>query len=140
MASANYEINAQQNSTFDFHVEYYGTTGAAVDLSGYTSRFHVRASNTNSKLYLEISTSGVTHGGSTGEFSSGAGVAGSGGISLNAGETGGSFTGGIRITADATSMGYLPDGIWKYSLDITKGVTTDELLSGNIVVIPKATR
>jgi hypothetical protein len=100
----------------------------------------VRPNNDSSKLYLMITTSGVTSGGSTGEFGATAGISGSGGISLNRGETGGVFTGGILITADATTMGYVRSGSWKYSLDITKGVTTDELMQGQFVVAPKNTR
>jgi len=140
MASAYYDINAQQHSTLNFHAEYYDENGNAVDLTGYTARLHVRPNNDSSKLYLMITTSGVTSGGSTGEFGATAGISGSGGISLNRGETGGVFTGGILITADATTMGYVRSGSWKYSLDITKGVTTDELMQGQFVVAPKNTR
>jgi hypothetical protein len=140
MASAYYDINAQQHSTLNFHAEYYDDNGDPIDLTGYTARFHVRPNNDSSKLYLMITTSGVTSGGSTGEFGSTAGISGSGGIFLNTGETGGVFTGGILITADATTMGYVRSGSWKYSLDITKGVTTDELMQGQFVVAPKNTR
>jgi hypothetical protein len=140
MASGYYDINAQQHSTFNFHVEYYDESGDAVDLSGYTARFHVRPNNTANNLYLMITTSGVTGGGSTGEFGATLGVSGSGGIFLNRGETGAVFTGGIRINADATTMGYVRTGSWKYSLDITKGVTTEEIMNGQFVVAPKNTR
>lgn len=140
MASAYYDINAQQHSTLNFHAEYYDENGNAVDLTGYTARFHVRPNNDSSKLYLMITTSGVTSGGSTGEFGATTGISGSGGIFLNKGETGAVFTGGIRITADATTMGYVRAGSWKYSLDITKGATTDELMQGQFVVAPKNTR
>lgn len=140
MASAYYDINAQQHSTLNFHVEYYDEQGNAVDLTGYTARFHVRPNNNSSNLYLMITTSGVTSGGSTGEFSSTQGISGSGSISLNTGETGAALTGGILITADSTTMGYVRSGSWKYSLDLTKGVTTDELLQGQFVVAPKNTR
>lgn len=140
MASAYYDINAQQYSTLNFHVEYYDENGNAVDLTGYTARFQVRPNTTTSTLYLNISTSGVTGGGSTGEFLASSGVRGTGGIYLNKGETGAAFTGGILIAADATTMGYVRTGSWKYSLDITKGVTTDELMQGQFVVSPKTTR
>jgi hypothetical protein len=144
MGSVNYDITAQQHSTFDFHVEYLGTTGAGVDLAGYTSRFHVRPNVDHTFKYLDVTTAGVTTGGATGEYLAGitlkAGTSGSGGIYLNKGATGAGQTGGIRINVDATSMGYVRDGIWQYSLDITKGVTTDELLTGRFIVLPKVTR
>jgi len=140
MASAYYDINAQQHSTLNFHVEYYDNQKNPINLTGYTARFHVRPNNDSSKLYLMITTSGVTGGGLTGEFGATSGISGSGGIFLNTGETGGVFTGGILITADATTMGYVRTGSWKYSLDITKGVTTEELMQGQFVVSPKNTR
>lgn len=141
MASAYYDINAQQNSTFNFHIEYFDDAGNRVDLTNYTARFHVRPSVNSSSKYLEITTSGVTSGGSTGEWTGTGGVGGTGKIYMNRGETGGSLTGGILITADATTMGYVRAGSWKYSLDMTlNGVTTEELMNGQFVVSPKATR
>ena len=144
MASAQYDITAQQYAPFIFHAEYLGTTGAGINLSEYTSRFHVRANTDSNAKFLEITTSGVTTGGSTGEFVTGsttkAGLSGSGKIYHNTGETGGSLTGGILITVDATSMGYVRSGSWQYSLDVTKGTTTDELLTGRFIVLPKITR
>jgi hypothetical protein len=141
MASAYYDINAQQNSTFNFHLEYYDDNGNPINLSGYTARFHVRPSTTSDSKYLEITTSGVTGGGSTGEWSgTTGGVSGSGRIYLNTGETGAAFTGGMLITADATTMGNVRVGSWKYSLDLTLGVTTEELMNGQFVVSPKVTR
>jgi hypothetical protein len=138
MASAFYDINAQEYSTFDFHVEWYDNDGNAVNLTGYSARFHVRPYTESSTKYLEVTTSGVTSGGSTGSYTGTGGVSGSGRIYLNSGETGGVFTGGIRVTVDSTTMGYIHAGQWKYSLDVTKGVTTDELLNGRFVVAPKA--
>lgn len=141
MASAYYDINTQQNSTFEFHIEYFDDNGNRVNLSNYTARFHVRPFSTSPAKYLEISTSGLTSGGITGEWTGTGGIAGSGRIYLNTGETGGALTGGILITADATTMGYVRSGSWKYSLDITlNGITTEELLNGQFIVAPKTTR
>jgi hypothetical protein len=140
MASAYYDINAQQHSTLNFHVEYYDNNGNPVDMTGYTVRLHVRPNYESTKLYLAVTSSGVTTGGSTGEFSSTGGISGSGGVFVNSGETGGVFTGGIRFSADATSMGYVRVGSWKYSIDLIKGVTTEELMQGQFVVAPKTTR
>ena len=140
MASAYYDINVQQNSTFSFHLEYYDDNGNPINLTGYTARFHVRPNTTSPTKYLEITTSGVTGGGITGEWGATGGVAGSGGISLNVGETGGVFTGGMLIIADATTMGNVRAGSWKYSLDLTIGVTTEELMNGQFIVAPKVTR
>jgi len=140
MASAYYDINAQQYSTFNFHLEYYDENGNAVDLTNYKARFQVRPYTTSSTKYLEIGTTGVTSGGVTGEYTGTAGISGSGRVYMNTGETGGVFTGGILIVADATTMSYVRAGSWKYSIDlIENGVTTDELLYGQFVVAPKGT-
>jgi len=144
MASAQYHIITKQDNTFVFHIEYYDASGDVVDLTGYTARLQVRPNIQNKYKYLEITTYGVTGGGVTGDFLAGetgnSGVAGSGGISLNTGETGGGFTGGILITADATTMGYVPAGNWCYGLDIIKGVTVSELLTGRFIVEDKVAR
>ena len=135
-----YDIPTQRNSTFQFHVEYQDENENGVDLTGYTARFHVRPDPNSAIKYLEITVSGVTSGGSTGSWTGTAGVSGSGGITLNKGETGAALTGGVLITADSTTMGYIPYGKWWYSLDITKGTTTDEILFGRFDVQPKGTR
>jgi hypothetical protein len=140
MASAYYDINAQQHSTFNFHVEYYDNSGNAVDLSDYSVRLQVRPNYDSNKIYLSVSNSGVTSGGTIGEFGETGGIGGSGGAAINTGETGSAFTGGILFTADATSMGYVRVGSWKYSIDLTKGVTTEELMQGQFIVSPKITR
>lgn len=144
MSSASYDIQAQQHATFLFHVEYTGTTGAGVDLSNHTARLQVRANTDSVYKLLEITNSGVTHGGVTGEFLAGvtgkSGVSGNGKIGLNKNDVGGGLTGGMLITVDATSMGYVRAGSWQYSLDITSGVTAEELLYGRFIVSPKVSR
>lgn len=140
MASAYYDINAQQHSTFNFHVEYYDNFNNPIDMSGYTVRMQVRPNYESGKLYLSVSNNGVTSGGASGEFGTTGGISGSGGAFVNSGETGGVFTGGIRISVDATTMGYVRVGSWKYSIDLVKGVTAEELIAGQFVVSPKITR
>lgn len=140
MASAQYHISSKQDNTFVFHVEYYDAAGEVVDLTDYTARLQVRPNTQSKYMYLEITNYGVTGGGTTGDFLSGAGISGSGGIFLNTGEAGGVFTGGIMIAADAKTMGYIPAGNWCYGLDIIKGVTVSELLTGRFIVEDKVAR
>jgi hypothetical protein len=152
MASANYDIYVKQDETFNFHIEYYDTNGNAVSVSPYTgTRFQVRPNTGSQYKYLDATTSGVTGGGSTGDWLAGAtmkngitwvspGVKGTGGIYLNAGETAGAFTGGIRLTVDYTTMGNVPVGSWVYGLDLVQGITVNELLTGRFVVSDKVVR
>lgn len=152
MASANYDIYVKQDETFNFHIEYYDTNGNAVDVSSYTgTRFQVRSNMMSNYKYLEATVSGVTGGGRTGEWLAGVtnkngltwtspGVRGTGGIGLNVGETGGSLTGGIRLTVDYTTMGNVPVGTWIYGLDLVQGITVNELMTGRFVVSDKVVR
>lgn len=151
MASANYDIYAKQDETLNFHVEYYDTNGNAVDLAGYTARFQVRPHISNLYKFLDATVGGVTGGGITGEYLEGVtmkngitwtspGVAGTGGIYLNRGETGSVFTGGIRLNIDYSTMGRVPIGTWVYGFDLMQGATVNELLSGRFVVSDKVVR
>ena len=152
MAAANYDISVKQDNTFTFHVEYYDSLGNAADVSAYTgTRFQVRSNVANIYKYLDVTTSGVTGGGTTGDWLAGvtmrngltwtsAGVRGTGGIYMNAGETSGVFTGGIRISVDATTMSYIPVGTWVYGLDLVQGATVSELMTGRFIVSDKVVR
>jgi len=152
MASAQYDIYAKQDETFNFHVEYYDTNGNAVDVSAYTgTRFQVRPNIASDYKYLEATIGGVTGGGYTGEWLAGVtmrngvtwtspGVKGTGGIYLNVGELSGSLTGGIRLTIDYSTMGKVPAGTWVYGLDLVQGITVSELMTGRFVVSDKVTR
>lgn len=151
MAAANYDIYAKQDETLNFHVEYYDTNSNAINLSGYTARFQVRPNIPNIYKFLDATVGGVTGGGRTGDYLEGVttrngltwtspGVAGTGGIYLNSGETGGVFTGGIRLNIDYTTMGNVPIGTWVYGLDLIQGATVNELLTGRFVVTDKVVR
>ena len=154
MASANYDIYAKQDETLNFHVEYYDTNGNAIDLTGYTARFQVRPNLGSIYKYLDATIGGVTGGGRTGDYLEGAtlkngitwvseGVAGTGGIYLNRGETGAfGVTGGIRLNIDHITMGKVPVGTWVYGLDLELGAgqSINELLTGRFVVSDKVVR
>jgi len=151
MASAQYDIYAKQDETLNFHVEYYDTNGNAIDLAGYTARFQVRQNIASQYKLLDATVGGVTGGGLTGEYLEGItmkggltwtspGVAGTGGIYLNRGETGSVFTGGIRLNIDYTTMGKVPLGTWVYGFDLVQGATVNELLTGRFVVSDKVVR
>lgn len=130
MSSAYYDINAQRHSTFDLHMEYLTDENAPIDLSPFTARFHVKPSADSDVKYIQAVVGGVTSG-VTG---------GSGGIFLNVSDSGAGFTGGLRIIVDGDSMGNVPEGSWHYSLELAVGVTTEEIMHGRFVVLPKVSR
>lgn len=130
MGSAYYNITAQKDSTFELQMEYQTDENAPIDLSPFSARFHVRPSEQSELKYIEVGVGGVTS----------SGVSGTGGIFLNSGEGGEGFTGGLRILVDADSMGRIPEGSWHYSLELAVGVTTEEIMQGRFVVLPKVAR
>ena len=136
MAAGNYDINAEQGSNFSLYLQYQTGTGASIDLSAYTdARMQVRRSKTATKKILEITTSGVTGGGVTGEFTSVPvgltnggtyGIGGSGGVKLNTGTAGGTgvygfVTGGIFFEISAFTTKNFPTGSHVYDVELSTG-------------------
>jgi len=122
MPASRYDIIAEQGSTFKLWMEYKylpGNTG--INLINFQGDMQVRRSQKDNEVILFFSDTGVTGGGTTGEFTVGVdGVAGVGGISFNtsiSGSTG--YTGGIFIRADYTTMNNVPQGKHFYDLKLT---------------------
>lgn len=144
MASGRYDITAEQGVTFKLHLRYRDSKNDFVDLDpdlGWTARLQVRRSSEDSGLLLHVTTSGITGGGSTGEFTSGSGVIGSGGITMNASATGGTgHSGGVLIGIDAGSMSNVPKGNHFYDLEIVKGDHVTRLVEGRFSIDREITR
>lgn len=130
MASpAYYDIEVQQNSTFDLNMEFMDDSDGMIDLSLYSVRFQVRPNAETDVKYLYADNTGATVGAS----------AANGGIYLNINEEGTGQTGGMQVLVDAESMANVPIGSWLYSLEMSDGNTTEEILHGRFVVMPKVT-
>ena len=128
--SAQYDIQAEQGSTFQLHMVYQDNSNTAVDLSSYSGRKQVSRSRINSSTILP-DTTGVTAG-ITG---------GTGGFSMNKSATGASQTGGILLTVDAVSMALVPSGQHVYDIEIVSGGgTVSRLLSGRFECSGEVTR
>ena len=129
--AASYTITHDKGTTFKFHALYKSATGGAIDLDGQTARMQVRRSPDDTQLVLNITGSGVTNGGSTGEFSAGAGVGGTGGITLNGSNSGAAgTTGGIYIEFDAVSSSNVPTGRLFYDLELVDGEEVTRIIEG----------
>jgi hypothetical protein len=145
MPASKYDIKAEQGSTFRLHLHYKTGDGDGIDLSGFGSRMQVRRSSKNPKILLYMSTSGVTGGGTTGDFSIGGGVQGTGGIRLNASTTGqtgaNGLTGGIYMDIDNITMSSVPEGRHLYDLELinTTG-DVQRLIEGFFEVTSEITR
>ena len=147
MPAGIYDIEVDQGSTFRFHVTYYDSSESVVDLTKYTSSMEVRRSFESDNLLLQITggtvDSGVVGGGSTGYFTGTGGVAGIGGILLNANISGDpGNTGGIYISVDHETMKNVPKGRHFYDIEITNLMdnSVTRILKGRFEVDPEVTR
>jgi hypothetical protein len=57
MAAGQYSFTLEQGSTLDFNIEYSGSDGAPVDLSGYEARMHIREQKDSSNVICTLSSS-----------------------------------------------------------------------------------
>jgi hypothetical protein len=88
-----------------------------------------------------VHSGGVTGGGSTGEFTIGSGVGGTGDIKLNASSTGATGTsGGIFIQFDPVTSANLPSGRNFYDLELITGDTVTRLIEGRFQARENVTR
>lgn len=145
MPAGQYHILADKGSTFKLFMEYQTAGGTAVDLSSHEARMQVRRNSNNENILLFMTgttlTSSVTGGGITGYFSPTGGVAGTGGITLNAGFTGlTGTTGGIYVQVDDVSMSNIPSGRHFYDLELIQGSDVTRIIQGRFEVTPEVTR
>ena len=139
--AADYTITHDKGTTFKLHAIYKSSTGGAIDLAGQSARMQVRRSPDDTQLVLNITGSGVTNGGSTGEFSVGAGVGGTGGITLNGSNSGAAgTTGGIYIEFDAVSSSNVPTGRLFYDLELVNGEEVTRIIEGRFEARANITR
>lgn len=147
MPAGEYDISADQGSTFRFHVTYMDSAENAVDLDNYTASMQVRRSFTSDTILLTITggtmDGSVIGGGSTGYFTGTGGVSGTGGILLNSDITGVTgTTGGIYISVDHVTMKNIPRGRHFYDLEMTSlsDDSVTRILKGRFEVDPEVTR
>jgi len=139
--AADYTITHDKGTTFKFHALYKSATGGAIDLAGQSARMQVRRSPDDTQLALFITGSGVTGGGSTGEFAVGSGIGGTGGITLNGSNSGAAgTTGGIYVEFDAVSSSNLPTGRMFYDFELVNGEEITRLLQGRFEATANITR
>ena len=111
-----YDLEIKQGATLSLTATWKDSTGAAINLTGYTARMQVRSAYDATSTILSLtSSSGITLGGSAGT---------------------------IAITASATVTAALTapwSGVWDLELVSGGGVVT-RLLEGAATVSPEVTR
>jgi hypothetical protein len=111
-----YDLEIKQGATLSLTATWKDSTGAAINLTGYTARMQVRSAYDATSTILSLtSSSGITLGGAAGT---------------------------IAITASATVTAALTApwaGVWDLELVSGGGVVT-RLLEGAATVSPEVTR
>ncbi len=154
MPAGEYDISAEQGTTFTLSLNYQNSSNISIDLEGYTGSMQVRRSVSDNQALLFLSgptgssvapgiRGSLTGGGSSGEFTTGTtqGQTGTGGIMLNTSSTGAvGHTGGIYISIDSATMTNLPSGNHVYDIELISGATVTRILQGKFEVTAEVTR
>lgn len=116
MAAADYDLLIEQGATLSQSFVWTDSSGAAINLIGYTARMQVRSSVTSATTLLELTTE-------------------NGGITI----TGGSGTVTLTQTATQTAAYTWRQGVYDLELVSGGGVVT-RLVQGSVTVSPEVTR
>jgi hypothetical protein len=116
MGAGVYDLEIEQGETFNPVLTWTDSTGALVNVTGYTARMQIRRSADATAALLELTTA-------------------NGRITL------GGVAGTITFSVSATDTAALPSGIFRYDLElVSSGGVVTKLLKGDVVVSQEITR
>jgi hypothetical protein len=132
--AAQYDLNIDQGSNFDFWFQYLTENNIGINLSGYGAEMRVKryASSTNPEILVNLY--GLTYGCTAGPAT---GFTAIGQIILNTNYNNTSIDGGIKISIGPKATGYLTEGKYFYDIKLTAGTGitfTQKLLEGRVTV------
>ena len=125
MPAGKYNLLIEQGATYQVELQYKDSTGAVVDLTGYSGRLQIRPSIGASTTYLCLSSS---------LDADGTGLNFSGSYGINPPTSG---TIGIYISAATSSLLTFSTGV--YDLEIQSGSFVTRLLQGNVQLSKEVT-
>ncbi len=112
----NYDITIYQGATFSRVLTWKDESGAAINLSAYTARMHLRESHDATSPFLTLTTE-------------------NGGIAL------GGAAGTITLAISATDSAAIDEMAGVYDLElVSSGGVVSRLLEGNVLVSKEVTR
>ena len=120
MPAGQYDITAEQGSTFALNMNYQDADDNPISLTGYTGGMQVRRYHSATGTLLNSNTSDVTF---TIE-STDAAVP----------------TGNVQIDISAATMSTVPAGNHVYDIELHKNGTVTRLIEGRFIVTPEVTR
>lgn len=115
MAAGLYDITIEQGATFQMSLTWKDSTGAAVNITGYTARMQVRENYEAESTLVSLTSSGgdIVLGGALGTIV-------------------------ITIGASVTQVLQLDEAV--YDLELVNGATVTRLLQGKATVSREVTR
>lgn len=115
MTAGIYNATIDQGATWSVVVTYKDSTGAVINLTGYTAAMQVRQQYSSADADLTLTSP-------------------SGGIVITG------ATGVVTITMTATQTAALEEGFYVYDVELTSGSYKDRLIQGQLTVAPEVTR
>jgi len=115
MTAGIYNATIDQGATWSVTVTYTDSTGAPINLTGYTAAMQVRQQYNSTDAELTLTSP-------------------SGGIVITP------LTGVIVITMTATQTALLEEGFYVYDVELTLGTFKDRMMQGQLTVAPEVTR
>lgn len=128
MAAGRYSFVIEQGSTLNFEIQYKDSTGAPIDLTGYSGKMQIRSdyADNNPTTYITLSSSLANDG-------TGLNFSGSSGTKPLS-------SGSIAIVISAASSSAFTFDNAKYDLELTYGTTVTRILEGNVKLSKEVTR
>lgn len=117
MAAAQADLVIEQGATFNQSFQWTDSSGAAINLTGYTGRMQIRPSVTSSTTIADLTTA-------------------NGGIVI----TGATGTVTAKIAATSTAAMTFTTAVYDLELIAADGVTVTRLVQGNVTLSKEVTR
>jgi hypothetical protein len=132
--AAQYDLNIEKGSNFDFWFQYLTESNIGINLSGYKAEMQIKRYKSAPVPEILVDITGLTYG-YTGGMTSG--ISGFGIIYTNANYNSTSIDGGIRVIMGPQVTDYLNEGRYFYDFKLFRGqgaTFAQRLVEGKITV------
>lgn len=126
MPAGQYDITAEQGSTYGLNMNYKDDADNPITLAGYNARMQIRRSHTASTILL----SGDAHINDA-----------SLSITMTVEDAGAALpTGNIKVDISAATLSGIAAGNHVYDIELVSGDSVTRLLEGRFIITPEVTR
>jgi hypothetical protein len=126
MPAGQYDISAEQGSTYGLNMNYKDDGDNPITLAGYNARMQIRRSHTASEILL------------SGDADSNDATLN---ITMTVEDAGAALpTGNVKVDISAATLSGIPAGNHVYDIELVSGDSVTRLLEGRFIVTPEVTR